>query len=1042
MTELTLALGVLALFVTIVTLAVVRGQLTANTQKSDRIVVAVLDRLTERAASEPFAELLDGTFARPESTSCDDPTRSCPEILGRVLAVRWSTEAGGDGDDIVETVDWVEVRAEVDWNGATFSSVRRVMSPAPNWRADWGSLRVNVLGSEVTTEGTEIYLVDAATGRPAAAAAEVQDGVAWLSAPLDVCGQQSDGCSLALGPYGATSTDEVALDAISALGTLRLHQDRLTDTSALFRPRGDASLLLYATNGAGETAAANRLGSVCVWASFHDGAAAREVAYCNDEQPDRILLDSYRPDPGRSWLRLPLPVAVPLTFSTDDPSGGCTQPAGTVRWDGNAWVDGGTCTSWTWGTPQTLVGASSSTAFEDAEIRLTAGSQRYELNWTTDGGIPAAGGSGLHALWSYPRDADLISLGSTCPGSEPHCRSGASVAPVLTAPRVGDARVSAVPVVSGNADFTLTAIDYGFAAGDGPVSVTVAAADLGGGTLSRLDTVLVDGNPVIVQTGLSVGDTVVVASNGTASAPLRVGSVGSGYRTVTFTLTGEGGARTVTVAFTAENLPARLFNEPARVDQGSEGSLRVRVYDTSGSPAAGVVVQPASVPSGMTVGAATSATDGWAVLPVSVATATAGNRTVTLTTSGAGTTGRINVAARAGSITLAPSVPDPVVVDQGSTTSFEFTVRDLAGDLLPGTAVAVWATAAGGTRTGDVYSTARGCETDTSARCEVTVAATAQAPAGSYQLNVSVHGVTTTLSLRVDPTPLRVGAPLLTLTQGSSSELVVTVLDGSGQPVAGVNVSSTTPVSGLTVGSGTTDSNGVARLGVTASSSVASGLHTITLNGGGADGTASVRIRQKVVRLITSSVVVSQGGVVRTSVTALDASGSPVPGTVLTAVSGDGLVLRAAPAGTDGVAVLSVEAPVSVVPTGYFVSLSVSGDLLEMLPVRVQRGVGSVTASGSLTPGASGQVTIRLFDLDGANIAGRALTVATTNSALQIGTSVAVQPASNDPVSYTTGGDGYVNVPVYLSSAAVNGPIALRVSTGGRTFTVYVQVST
>jgi hypothetical protein len=67
--------------------------------------------------------------------------------------------------------------------------------------------------------------------------------------------------------------------------------------------------------------------------------------------------------------------------------------------------------------------------------------------------------------------------------------------------------------------------------------------------------------------------------------------------------------------------------------------------------------------------------------------------------------------------------------------------------------------------------------------------------------------------------------------------------------------------------------------------------------------------------------------------------------------------------------------------------------------------------------------------------------VATTNSALQVGTTVAVQPPNNTPVAYTTNTSGSVNVPVFLSANALAEPIGLRVVTGGRTFTVFVQVT-
>jgi hypothetical protein len=1043
MTELTLALGVLALFVTIVTLAVVRSQLTANTQKSDRIVVAALDRLTARVATESFPQLLDGTFARPEAENCVDPADSCPEVLGRTVNVRWSVTAGGDGDDIVDTVDWVDLRAEADWNGVTFSSQRRISSPTPNWRQGWGTLRVNVSGSAVTSEGVDLYLVDSTTGRPASGAGQVVDGVAWISASLDSCGAGGDGCSLALGPYGATSVGEVALDAVSALTTIFLHQDRLVETSTLLRAVGEASLSLYATNGGGEIATASRTGSVCIWASFHDGVDSREVPFCNSEQPDTIVLDTYQPDPTRTWVQLPVPTAWPITLTVDDPSGDCSAPSGSVRWDGNSWVDGGTCTSWTWGSPETITGDGTTGGFDGSTIRFGSGVNRYELNWTVGDGTPAAGGPSLQPLWSHPRDADLIALGTECPGATLHCRSGARVAPVLTAPRVGDAKVAAVNVSGGSGDFTVQATDYGYLSGDGPTTINVTGLELGGGTLARLDTVLVDGNQVIVETPLGIGDSVVVGTTGSASANLRLTGVTSGYRSITFSIVGDGASRSTTVAVTDSARPVTIFGEPARVAQGDSSTLRVRVFDSTGAAAATVTVTPSSVPSGMTVTAAVTDSQGWATLPVAVSTATAGNRTFTLTADGVSAVGRVRVAARAGSVTLAPAVPNPVVVDQGGTATFEFTLRDLAGDIMASTAVAVWATRSGVERDGDgdVYSSARGCETDASGRCEVTVRATAQAPVDDYLLNVAVHSLSATLPLRVDPTPLRASAPLVTVSQDESADLVVTVLDGSGQPVSGVVVTPSSPVATLTVTSGTTNGSGVATLSVTAAATAPAGLQTVALSAGGATGTATVRVRQKVTALSVVPLVVPQGGVLVSEVTARDAAGATVPGTVISAVSTDGLVLRAGPAGSDGIVRLSVEAPLDLVPTAYLVSLSVGGQLIEMLPVRVVLGVGSVTASGTLTPGQTSEITIRLYDLDGANIPSRSLTVATTNSALQVGTTVAVQPPNNTPVAYTTNTSGSVNVPVFLSANALAEPIGLRVVTGGRTFTVFVQVT-
>ena len=134
LTELTIALGIVALFATVVTLAVVRGQLTSNTQKADRAVVATLDRLVEQASDSTYSSLADGTFTRPESTECDDPRTSCPTLFKRQLIVNWSISEGGSNDDSEETIDWVEVVASTDWAGTTFTSTKKIEAPTPNWR--------------------------------------------------------------------------------------------------------------------------------------------------------------------------------------------------------------------------------------------------------------------------------------------------------------------------------------------------------------------------------------------------------------------------------------------------------------------------------------------------------------------------------------------------------------------------------------------------------------------------------------------------------------------------------------------------------------------------------------------------------------------------------------------------------------------------------------------------------------------------------------------------------------------------------------------
>lgn len=1036
LTELTLALGVVALFATIVTLAVVRGQLTSNTQKADRAVVATLDRLVDQAATSPFADLADGTFTRPESDSCADPNTSCPTLLKRDLTVTWAVTSGGSSDLSEETIDWVELQASTTWLGTTFTATRKVTAPTPNWREGWGVAKVDVTGASYSGD---LYLVDSTTGKQAAGSAQIINGTAWLSAPLEQCGVTTDGCVLALGPFGALSVDDVGLDAVSAMSPLRLLQDEVTETSALLRTVSEAQLTLFARNGAGETATNPHLGSVCIWARFHDGLATRTVPFCNTAQPDQIVVDTYEPDAQRPWLQLAIPTRVPVKLYVDNPSGGCSAPSGTFRWNGSAWTAGGTCTSRTWGTPETIErsdGEGAAETFEGSVIELGSTLSRYDLTWTTDGGEPAAGGNAFHALWSHPRDPQLAPY-LTCPAELPHCASGADVAPVLVSPRTSGYRVMAMPVTAGAVNpFTLTATDYDWISYDGPTTIT--ATTLPAGTFVRLDQIEVEGELTTVETALSAGDVVVSASSATATAQLRYyAPSGETIRRATFALANSSGTRNVTVTFAPVVAPHSLRADPVRVEQGGQTTVNVVVIGTDGAPLSGVTITPADLPAGMTATSATSDANGRATITVSVTDAPSGALTFTLQASGVEGTVRVNVGARAGTVTLSAQLPDPVVFDQGSTTQVQFSVSDRSGLPMAGAGVYVWATGAGGSRTDDVYATSRGCETDLAGACTVTVAATSRATAGAYILNVSIGGVTEQLNLLVESRPYKATAPLLTLAQSGSSTLPVTIVDGAGVPVAGVSVTASSTVSGLTFVGATTGSNGVANISVSVGAAAPYGVHLVQLSGGGATGIAPVRVIQTVHRIDVDEVVVAQGETVRTELVAYDKNNQPVAGAVISAVSDAGIVVKAAPTNTAGRSVVDVRVPFNTTPTRYLVSLSSSDQLIEFLPVRVIRGIGSVQTSGTITAGSASTVQFRLLDLSGAPIGARTVTVTPLNTALKV---AVVEGVPGSAVTLASDPNGFASVEVTAASGVASGSTSFKIVSGSTTIIVYAQV--
>jgi hypothetical protein len=882
---------------------------------------------------------------------------------------------------------------------------------------------------------------DGATGKPAAGSSPVVNGIAWLNAPLEQCGSSSQGCVLALGPFGTLVSEGVGIDAVSAMTELYLTQDRVTVTSMLLRAASETALTLLARNGAGEVGVNPTAGSVCIWTRFHDGLASRTVPFCNDEQPDQVVIDEYVPDTERPWLRLPVPVNRPVKLFIDNPGGGCDLPTGTKRWNGNAWVDGGTCTAWTWGTPATI--ASSKTpdqteAFVGSTIRLPATPSRYDLVWTSSGGIPAAGGDSFHALWSNPRDAGLGPAG-TCPEATPHCNSGAAVAPVLTSPRSSGYRVPAVTTVAGAANtFTVSANDYDWVVGDGPTTITVLTAPASG-SLVRIDETEINGVPTTLETSLGANDVVISDAAASVSAQLRYYAPGDqNLQEVVFTLANGSGSRTVAVALAPQVAPWQLRAEPARIPQGEQRPVSVLVIGTNGLPLSGATITPASLPAGVTAAPAVSDGDGWAKLQVSVSNTPAGNVSfVVQSGGGAASTVNVAVAQRAGVITLSAQLPDPVVFDQGSTTEVQFQVDDLAGMPRTSAGVSVWATRAGGVRTTDVYATSRGCETDAQGSCSVTVAATNRAAAGAYTLNVTIEGVVATLNLQVDPKPFRANATLLTIPQASTGSLAVTVVDGAGDPVPGITVIASTDVSGMSFTSAVTGQDGTATLSITTTNVTPSGLHLVQLSGGGSSGTVPIRVTQKVSRITVTEVTVNQGESVQTEIVAYDTANKPVAGAVISALSDAGLVVRAVPTDRQGRSVVEVSAPYFVVPARYLVSLSAGGETVQFLPVRVTRGLGSVSTTGTIVAGGVSEVQLRLFDLNGAALANRSVTISSQNAAVRL-SAVGGTPASS--VTLSSGPDGVVTIAAAAAAGTDRGATALQIRSGATVIVVYMRV--
>lgn len=1037
LTELTLALGVLALFATVVTLSIVRGQLTSTTQKADRMVSSTLDRLVDQAATLSFPQLLDNNFKPPLSENCIDPETSCPELLGDKLIVSWSINSGGESDNSNETVDWVEIEASTQWTGTTFTSKRVVKAPTQNWRTGWGLVQVNVSGNSYDGD---LYLVDSDTGKPAAGASKIINGSAWISAPLEDCGSNSNGCVIALGPYGSLDNDTITLDAISATTKIFLQQDNISHTSVILRQKGSATFALLASNGAGEIASNPHPGSLCIWASFHDGIASRYVPYCNTAQSDQITLDSYSPDPSKDWLRISLPTNWPIDLSIENNGNSDIIPTGTSEWNGTVWAPGYTKTSWTWGTPSSIAPSSDITQtspFEGFRLELGGGVQRYNINWSNGEGTPAAGGAAFQPLWAHPRDAG-DSSSTYCPANNIHCKSSAEVAPVLSSPRSGGARATSVTVIPGASnDFTLTSTDYDWKSSDGNSVIMIDALDLAGGTLVRLDQEYIEGELTTIETILGAND-VIASGSDVASAPLRYyAPADSALRTFTISMLNGSGSRLVQVALATNPEPWIMRSEAVRINQGSSGVLRVLVHDTSGNPAVGKTVTPSGTALGISASTAITDQNGWATIPIEITNAVSGSSTFDLITNGITGPAYIFVHPRAGEINLAPSLTDPVLIKQGGTADVNFILLDKSGSVLANEGVAAWATRAGGGRTDDVYAATRGCETNSLGSCLIQVVATPSAPSGVYTLNVSVQGVAESLTLEVQPQARRASAPLLIIPQGGVGSLEVTILDGAGLPIEGVNVTAISSRTGLSFSSGVTNLSGVAVLSVTAIGTAQSGLHEISLSGGAASGFSYIRVNPTVTQIIANEAVGYQGELLVTQLIAKDSSGEVVPNAILTAQSTDGLIVRVESSGSDGVAMVKIKVPYSTTPSRYLVSISSNGLFIDNLSILVEKGLASATISGKVVINSQSRISLKLFDANGVALGGQEVTITSSNAAVKF-SSPGGTPAST--IDLVSSSDGVILLDAFSAPEASKGIFSVIINSGQTTLTAYVQL--
>ena len=107
LTEVTLALGIIGIFVTIITISIIRGQVTEISYNSDKIIVKQLDHYTKIIASQPFLNLYNNEIEYEDSEMCAGENISCPKVYNKIFQVKYEITKHSINDKNEDTVDYL-----------------------------------------------------------------------------------------------------------------------------------------------------------------------------------------------------------------------------------------------------------------------------------------------------------------------------------------------------------------------------------------------------------------------------------------------------------------------------------------------------------------------------------------------------------------------------------------------------------------------------------------------------------------------------------------------------------------------------------------------------------------------------------------------------------------------------------------------------------------------------------------------------------------------------------------------------------------------
>jgi hypothetical protein len=823
------------------------------------------------------------------------------------------------------TVTSAEVTASVTVPGG--SEVARsvtVLAPADGFdTGERGVFRVTFDGPAPATVAVLDRATDVSVGT-----ASVTDGLAIVKVDPQRC-TATQPCRLALSsqaPYfeerGASSG--VGLRIETARRSLVATPGRVVDVSAgtvaIGAISSSATIALAADRNGRQSP--REPGSVCLWLQLDSGPAP----VCNTE--DATKIDALRVpfDPSAPQLLAPVPAGTPWPVSVDRGDGSCPEVAGQRGHRASGWSPQAVCTSWTWGHPATWeVSGQTTMSFSSATLQLPAGTSSITATavWSGDSARPAVG-FGSDPLWAKPREAlpcthdatcDPVKLGSPpeallCPGK--HCLSVASLAPQFTGPRRGQFQVLGGELSGAN----IFAFPLAFVDGDDDEVTLKVVESPTSGTL-RLD----NGAGPVLSAGSELG-----TFEGSGTVNLHFTGT-SGNQLVRFAVELSDGSQTVREALAinrgAYTWTVKVDQDRVLAAQGTSQPLSFTAVGADGAPRPGglvnvAVVAQATPTQPLDSFQVTADSSGQGTLSLDLTSApSAGEYLIRFTPADSPINGS---GAPAVSVPLtvlaAPASLDltAVTVAQGATGNATVSATDLSG--APMADVVVRLAFASGTplpADAGLHLDRFRCVTGTSGTCTFDVSADTAVLSGSYRLEATSGSFSANADVTVLPVVTSFDARPLVVAQGFDGPLVITVRDGAGTGIAGVNVNASlaqaTP--GITVQSGSfTNSNGQVDLLVTASSQATTGPAGVQLSAAGVGATARILVagRPASIAFDRSNVSLTRAGSTQLVVTVRDAAGTLLPRIELRSeVDGPFLADARRFTGTEGTASFTLE---------------------------------------------------------------------------------------------------------------------------------------